>query len=128
MDITINLRNNTNFFIKISGNEQVIEPNSNLEDKTIQWTSSVGSEIKVYQTIECNTTPICVGNIQITPNSGIFVDRGDITGAQTIILEANVEKTHTSLTQSINGTGGKLLDWSDVTSETEVTLCFNKKS
>jgi len=128
MDITVNLRNNTNFFIKVAGIDEVIAPNTELEDKTIQWKSSVGKEIKIFSTVECTNPAICVGNIQITPNSGIFVDRGDITGVQSVILEANVEKSHSFIKQVENGGGGKLLDWADVTALTEVTLSFNKKS
>lgn len=80
MALTINFRNNSELFAKISGafNDEVITPNSLLEDKTIQWeeNSSAGSKnIPLYPSVDCNTAP--TGTLQVRwDNTGISVTKG----------------------------------------------------
>ncbi len=62
MALTINFRNNSDLFAKISGvfDDKVITPNSVVEDKTIQWdeNSTNGEKnISLYPTEDCNTAP-----------------------------------------------------------------------
>ena len=57
---TFNFRNNTDLYAKIAGvfEDKVITPNSEIEDKTIQWieSSSTGSkQIQLFSTEDCNT-------------------------------------------------------------------------
>lgn len=80
MALTINFRNNSELYAKISGafNDEVITPNSLLEDKTVQWeeTNSTGTKsIPLYSSVDCNTTPI--GSLQLRwDNTGINVTKG----------------------------------------------------
>lgn len=124
MAVTINLRNNTSFFMTVSGIEGVIAPNSNIEDKTIQWISNENKTIKVFSTSACTIPAICSGTLTFQPNVGIFVERGPISGTQSVRLEADVYHTLNQLTQSDNDSGGKLIDWSDIDEANEINLSF----
>ena len=47
MSVTVNLINNTTLFMKVDGIEEVIVPNSEIEDKTHQWISTENKSIKI---------------------------------------------------------------------------------
>jgi hypothetical protein len=124
MSVTVNLRNNTTFFIKVNGIDEVIVPNSEIEDKTIQWISTENKTIQIFDNEEANNTPICQGSLNFVTNDGIFVDRGNFTGAQFVKMQADITGTVNVILQEENGTGGKLLEWSEIDPETTVNLSF----
>ena len=126
MSVTVNLRNNTDFFIKVNGIEEVINPNSELEDKTIQWISTENKEITFFSTQECNTPQLFKSLLTFVTNDGIFVDRGEISGTQTVTLDADITGTAIRVIQSENGSAEKLLNWEEIGPETVVNLSFNK--
>lgn len=126
MSVTVNLRNNTDLFIKVDGIDEVIVPNTELEDKTIQWVSSENKSIKLFPTIECNTQPNLSGTITFVQNDGIFVERGTLNNGSNVELEADVSELPIKINQTTNDGGGKLLDWSLVTPQTVVNLSYNK--
>lgn len=122
MSVTINLRNNTAFYAKVEGIDGVINPNTLLEDKTIQWISSDNKTIKFYLTEACDTTPICSGTITFSQSEGIMVNRGDITGFQTIKLDADCKSYR--VIQESNEVAEKLIDWSEVDNDCVVNLSY----
>jgi len=124
MSVIVNLRNDSSLFIKVNGIEGVIVPNSEIEDKTIQWVSVDNKTIQIFDNEACNGVPVCEGSLNFVTNDGIFVDRGDFTGTQLIKMQADVKGNPNHILQTENGTGGKLLEWSDIDSETEVNLTF----
>lgn len=126
MAVTVNLRNNTDFFIKVTGVEEVIAPNSPIEDKTIQWVSQDNKQISFFPTIECVGAPLIDGSISFVVNDGIFVDRGNISGAQSVKLYADITGTAHSVIQIENNGGGKLLSWELIDEDTVVNLSFDK--
>jgi hypothetical protein len=123
MSVTVNLRNNTTFFIKVNGIDEVIVPNSEIEDKTIQWISTENKNIQIFDSEEVNNL-ICQGSLNFVTNDGIFVDRGDINGAQLVKMQADITGAGNVILQEENGTGGKLLEWSEIDPETTVNLSF----
>lgn len=67
-------------FVKINGvfEDQVITPNSTLEDKTIQWEDSLSEgtkQIQFFSNEDCNTTPL-VNSFLRWDASGIYVTKG----------------------------------------------------
>jgi len=126
MAVTVNLRNNTDLFIKVDGIDEVIVPNNEVEDKTVQWVSSENKTIRLFSTVECNTEPNFIGSLTFVENVGIFVERGFFTSGSNIELDADVTDTSNRIVQSTDEGGGKLLDWSSITSETELNLSYNK--
>ena len=124
MPVTVNLRNNTDLFIKVDGIDEVIVPNTELEDKTIQWVSSENKTIKLFPTVECNTQPNLSGSISFVQNDGIFIERGSLNNGSNVELEADVSEL--PIIQTNNEGGGKLLEWSLITSETVINLTYNK--
>jgi hypothetical protein len=123
MSVTVNLRNNTTFFIKVNGIDEVIVPNSEIEDKTIQWISTENKNIQIFDSEEVNNL-ICQGSLNFVSNDGIFVDRGDINGTQLVKMQADITGAGNVILQEENGTGGKLLEWSEIDPETTVNLSF----
>ena len=67
---TFNFRNNTEMFAKIAGvfEDQVITPNSALEDKTIQWEESNSSGTKQIQLFPSLEDPIQSSDIPVITN------------------------------------------------------------
>lgn len=128
MAVTVNFRNNTDFFAKISGIEEVITPNSQIEDKTIQWVSNENKQFSFFGTEDCGGAPLFVGTLSFVSNDGIFLDRGTISGPQTVKLYADKTDTAHQFEQTENGGGGKFLDWSLVDDETVLNLNFDKIS
>lgn len=126
MPVTVNLRNNTDLFIKVDGIDEVIVPNTELEDKTIQWVSSENKTIKLFPTVECNTQPNLSGSISFVQNDGIFIERGSLNNGSNVELEADVSELPIKIIQTTNEGGGKLLEWSLITSETVINLTYNK--
>lgn len=126
MAVTVNLRNNTDFFIKVTGIEEVIAPNTPIEDKTIQWVSQDNKQISFFPTVECSGVPSIDGSISFVTNDGIFVDRGNISGVQSVKLSADITGTAHSVTQTENNGGGKLLGWELIDEDTVVNLSFDK--
>lgn len=126
MSVTVNLRNNTDLFIKIDGIDDVIVPNTELEDKTIQWISTENKNIRLFPTIECNTAPNIQGTITFVENSGIFVERGNLDNGQNVELDADITDTSLRIVQTTNDGGGKLIDWGLITPQTVVNLSYNK--
>lgn len=124
MPVTVNLRNDSSSFIKISGIDEVIVPNSEIEDKTIQWVSNDNKIISVFSNEACDGTAICVGSLTFLPNDGIIVERGEISGVQSIKLESDVTNKFNRISQVDNESGGKLIEWSDVNDETVINLTF----
>lgn len=126
MSVTVNLRNNTDFFIKVNGVDGVINPNTTLDDRTIQWVSSENKQISFFPTEECNTSEVLTSSLTFVTNDGIFVERGTLSGAGTVILDADITGTANRVVQSESNLVEKLLDWSELVPETVVNLSFNK--
>lgn len=126
MAVTVNLRNNTDLFIKVDGIEEVIVPNSEIEDKTIQWVSNENKSIRLFPTIECNTQPNISGSISFVENDGIFVERGILSTGSNVELDADITDSSFRIVQNTDDGGGKLLDWSLINPQTEVNLAYNK--
>ena len=124
MAMTINLRNNSTFFIKVNGIDEVIVPNTPLQDKTIQWISNDTKQISVFSTSACTAPAICQGSLTFQTNVGIFVERGPITGTQSIKLQSDITSSNISMTQVDNDSGGKLIDWSDIDETKAINLSF----
>lgn len=123
MSVTFNLRNDTSLFIKVNGIEDVIVPNTPLEDKTIQWFANENKIIEFFPTIECLGTPLGVGNITFITNDGLYVNRGDF-GAQVVKMQADVNSISNYYFQETNQPEHKLLEWSEITDETVVNISF----
>jgi len=126
MSVTVNLRNNTELFIKVDEIDGVIVPNTEVEDKTIQWVSSQNKTIRLFPSVECNTEPSFIGSLTFVENVGIFVERGSFTSGSNVELDADITNTSNRIVQSTDEGGGKILDWSSITSETELNLSYNK--
>lgn len=126
MSVTVNLRNNTDLFIKVDEIDGVIVPNTEVEDKTIQWVSSQNKTIRLFPSVECNTEPSFIGSLTFVENVGIFVERGSFTSGSNVELDADITNTSNRIVQYTDEGGGKILDWSSITSETELNLSYNK--
>jgi hypothetical protein len=88
---TFNFRNNTDLYAKIAGvfEDQVITPNSEIEDKTIQWTesSSTGSkQIQLFPTEDCNTAPSVNATVRWDAD-GIYVTKGSTPGDFEMVVD-----------------------------------------
>lgn len=124
MSVVVNLRNDSSLFIKVNGIDGVIVPNSEIEDKTIQWVSTDNKTIQIFDNETCDGTPVCESTLNFVVNDGIYVDRGDFTNLQLIKMKADVTGNPNYILQSENGTGGKILEWSEIDSETTLNLSF----
>lgn len=92
MALTINLRNDSDLFLKVTGvyDDQVITPNSLVEDKTIQWeesNSSGSKNIACYSTVDCNTAAVTTMVIK-WDNTGFYLTKGLTTG---LYLQADAQ-------------------------------------
>lgn len=124
MSATVNFRNDTSFFVKINGIEGVISPNSEIEDKTIQWTSSENKTIDFYNDENCVGSPICQSSLSFVTNDGIYVNRGNFQDTQLLKMQADVSETSHMILQTENDGGGKLLEWTEIVPETVINLSF----
>lgn len=124
MSVIVNLRNNTTSFIKVNGIEGVIVPNTELEDKTIQWVSTENKSIQIFDNEDCTGQPICVGSLNFVQNDGIFVDRGSFNGSPSIKMQADVTGVPENIIHEESNQLEKLLDWTEVNSDTVVNLSF----
>lgn len=124
MSVTVNLRNNTTFFMRVNGIEEIIVPNSEIEDKTHQWVSTDNKTIQIFDNESCSGMPICEGNLSFITNDGIYVDRGNFSGAQLVKMQADITEKAENIIQVENAGSQKLHDWADVTPETIVNLSF----
>ena len=122
MALKINLRNNTSLFIKVEGFDDVIVPNTPLDDRTFSWESDSNKTISFFINEECTNLSF-TGSISLVSNDGIFVDRGNQV-TNTIKLDADISSTALRIIQDTNGTGGKLLEFSQITPTTTVNLSY----
>lgn len=122
MALKINLRNNTSLFIKVEGFDDVIVPNTQLDDRTFSWESDSNKTISFFINEECTNLSF-TGSISLVSNDGIFVDRGNQV-TNTIKLDADISSTALRIIQDTNGTGGKLLEFSEITPTTTVNLSY----
>jgi hypothetical protein len=88
---TFNFRNNTDLYAKIAGvfEDKVITPNSEIEDKTIQWieSSSTGSkQIQLFSTEDCNTAPSVNATVR-WDSDGIYVTKGSTPGDFEMVVD-----------------------------------------
>lgn len=124
MSVTVNLRNNTTFFIKVNGIEEVIVPNTEIEDKTIQWISTENKTIQIFNDEQCSGQPICASSLNFVTNDGIFVDRGSTNQVK---MQADVTGVARSVVHDETNELEKLLEWSEIVPETTVNLSFWNK-
>jgi hypothetical protein len=124
MSVTVNLRNNTTFFIKVNGIEEVIVPNTEIEDKTIQWVSTENKTIQIFNDEQCSGQPICTGSLNFVTNDGIFVDRGSFDGAPSVKMQADVTGFAGNIIHEESNELEKLLEWSEIDPDTTVNLSF----
>lgn len=126
---TFNFRNNSDLFAKIAGvfEDQVITPNSEIEDKTIQWeeTSSSGNkQIQLFPTEDCNTAPSVNATLRWDAN-GIYITKG--TTPADIELQIDMItvswEIHPVITESTEET---ILSGDELPAEPVVNISFNK--
>jgi len=126
---TFNFRNNSDLFAKIAGvfEDQVITPNSEIEDKTIQWeeTSSSGNkQIQLFPTEDCNTAPSVNATLRWDAN-GIYITKGTTPAdieLQIDMLTVSWE-IHPVITESTEET---ILSGDELPAEPVVNISFNK--
>jgi hypothetical protein len=134
---TINLRNNTDFFVKIDGisgivntpelaDETMIAPNSTIEDKTIQWSSVENKQIHFYTNERGDGGSICDSSLMFNVNDGVYVNRGVQTSGNTIKLDADIFETALRVSLETDGPDEKLLDWELLNDSTVINISFNK--
>lgn len=126
MNLTVNFRNNTDFFIKVNGIDDVIVPNSLIEDKTIQWFTSENKVIDVYPTIACVEPKICSGTIEFVENDAVYVQRGDISGTQTVKVQWDITGLGDNKIQEENSETQKLCNWGDLSEESLFNVSYYK--
>lgn len=124
MNITVNLRNNTDWWVKVDGLEETIAPNTPTDDRTYQWISNQNKAIKFFPTAECEGNPLLISTLTFQENVGIKVHRGELNGAQVVILDADSKGLR--VVQAENGNEQLLLEWSQIDNECVVNLNFNK--
>jgi len=124
MSVTTNLRNNTTFFIKVNGIEEVIVPNTEIEDKTIQWVSTENKTIQIFNNEECTGQPICTSSLNFVNNDGIFVNRGEFSGAPLVKMQADITGVASNIIHEESNELEKLFEWSEINSDTTVNLSF----
>ena len=129
MALTINFRNNSDLFAKISGvfDDKVITPNSGIEDKTIQWDeNNVNGEknISLYSTEDCNTTPSATLKVRWDGN-GFYVTKGD--SPEGLVLKADTKFSDlvfsTIVTDNVEN---ELCNYESFPSEPEINLSLDK--
>jgi hypothetical protein len=134
---TINLRNNTDFFVKVDGisgivntpelaDETMIAPNGTIEDKTIQWSSVENKQIHFYTNERGDGGSICDSSLIFNVNDGVYVNRGVQTSGNTIKLNADVTDTFNRVELETEGPDQKLLDWELLNDSTVINISFNK--
>ena len=126
---TFNFRNNSDLFAKIAGvfEDQVITPNSEIEDKTIQWeeTSSSGNkQIQLFPTEDCNTAPSVNATLRWDAD-GIYITKG--TSPADIELQIDMHtvswEIHPVITETTEET---ILSGDELPAEPVVNISFNK--
>ena len=129
MALTINFRNNSDLFAKIFGvfDDKVITPNSDIEDKTIQWdeTNPSGEKnISLYSTEDCNTTPSATLKVRWDGN-GFYVTKGDSPAG--LVLNADTKFSDlvfsTIVTDNVEN---ELCTYESFPSEPEINLSLDK--
>jgi len=129
MALTINFRNNSDLFAKISGvfDDKVITPNSSIEDKTIQWdeTNSVGEKnVSLYPTEDCNTAPSATLKVRWT-NEGFFVTKG--TSPAGLVLNADCKFSDFVFSAVVTDDAeNELCTYQTFPSEPEINLSLDK--
>jgi len=124
MSVIVNLRNNTTFFMKVNGVDEIITPNSEIEDKTIQWVSTENKNIEIFDNETCTGQLICVSVLNFVNNDGIFVNRGDFNGAPLVKMQADVIGEAENIIHESSNQLDKLLEWSEIVADTTVNLSF----
>ena len=126
---TFNFRNNSDLFAKIAGvfEDQVITPNSEIEDKTIQWeeTSTSGNkQIQLFPTEDCNTAPSINATLRWDVD-GIYITKG--TSPADIELQIDMHtvswEIHPVITETSEET---ILSGDELPAEPVVNISFNK--
>ena len=124
MKITVFLRNNTNFWVKVDGLIDTIAPNTALDDRTYKWESMENKQISFFSTETCEGQPFLISTLSFVENDGVKVNRGDIIGDQVIKLEADCKSNRVFQLQ--NGNEERLVSWEELGEESEINLVFNK--
>lgn len=124
MSVTVNLRNNTDFWVKVDGLVDTIAPNTLEDDRTHQWVSNENKQIKFFSNTNCEGAPVLTSNLTFQSGVGIKINRGNLDGAQVIKLDADSKGFR--VLQEENGNEELLLESSLIDSECVVNLTFNK--
>lgn len=122
MALKVNLRNNTSFYIKVEGLDDIIVPNTPLDDRTFSWESDNNKIISFFSNEECTNLSF-TGSLTIVNNDGIYVDRGNQL-SDTIKLDPDISSTGARVIQESNGAGGKLWEFDQITPDTTVNLSY----
>jgi hypothetical protein len=133
----VNLRNNTNFYVKVDGVDDIVNtpaltfssmiaPNSDLEDKTIQWISNDNKQIHFYTNELGDGGSVCDASIMFNSGDGVYVNRGTQISGETIKLDADVTDSPLRVILETSGPDEKLLDWELLSDSTVINLSFNK--
>ena len=129
MALTINFRNNSDLFAKISGvfDDKVITPNSVVEDKTIQRdeNSTNGEKnISLYPTEDCNTAPSATLKVRWGAN-GFFVTKGESPAG--LVLNADTKFSDLVFSTVVTDSAeNELCYYESFPSEPEINLSLDK--
>lgn len=129
MALKINFRNNSDLFAKIPGvfNDQVITPNSVIEDKTIQWdeSSSDGTQnISLYSTEECNNTPLATLVVKWN-STGFYITKGSSPSGLSLNVDTKIADSVFSL-EIVDDLENELCTFESYPSEPILNLSLDK--
>jgi len=122
MALKVNLRNNTSLYIKVSGFDDIVVPNTQLDDRTFSWESDEDKTITFYTDSGCTVSEFS-GTLSLVNNDGIYVSRGNQT-TDTIKLDADISLSIHRVLQETNSSAEKLLEFSEITPLTTVNLSY----
>jgi len=124
MSVTVNLRNNTDFWVKVNGVDETIQPNTPLDDRTYQWISLENKSINFFENNTCEGAPVFTSTLTFEENSGIKINRGNLSDDLSIKLDADSKGFR--VFQQHNGPDELLLEWSLIDDDCVVNLDFKK--
>ena len=90
------------------------------------WFNSDNKTIDVFSTVECVEPKICSGSVTFVTGDGVYVERGDISGTQTVKVQWDITGDPEVKIQEENGPGGKLCEWSGLTTDTVINVSYFK--
>lgn len=117
---TLNVRNQSNKFIKLNNDSFVHKPSGNTEDVTVEFTNVTSDKIFNVYSEEACTNFLGIFKVIFRINDGVYLNLANINGNK---LDAdhdfgwNIEIGSNS--------EGKLLDWSSLNSSTVINVTLS---